>query len=49
MYGVEGYLNQYKIDEMVNNLQIAVNSSDFKKRFANIVKDQLQYLVSTTS
>ena len=31
IYGFEGYLNRYKIDEMVNNLQIAVNSSDLKK------------------
>ena len=29
MYGFEGYLNWYKIDEMMNNLRIAVNSSDF--------------------
>ena len=31
-YGFEGYLSQYKIDEMVNNLLIAVNSSNFKKK-----------------
>ena len=31
IYDFEGYLSQYKIDEMVNNLQIAVNSSDIKK------------------
>ena len=49
IYGSEGYLNRYKIDKMVNNLQIAVNSSDFKKICANIVKDHLQYLVSPTS
>ena len=30
IYGFEGYFNWYKIDEMVNNLRIAVNSSDFK-------------------
>ena len=41
IYGSEGYLNRYKIDEMVNNLQIAVNSSDLKKICANIVKDHL--------
>ena len=29
IYGFEGYLSRYKIDEMVNNLRIAVNSSDF--------------------
>ena len=29
IYGFEGYLSQYKIDETVNNLRIAVNSSDF--------------------
>ena len=29
IYGFEGYFNRYKIDEMVNNLRIAVNSSDF--------------------
>ena len=46
--GFEGYLSQYKIDKMVNNLRIAVNSSDFKKS-ANIAKDHLQYLVSPTS
>ena len=49
IYGFEGYLNQYKIDEMVNNLRIAVHSSDFKKFCANIAKDHLQYLVSPTS
>ena len=31
IYGFEGYSSRYKIDEMVNNLQIAVNNSDFKK------------------
>ena len=49
IYGFEGYLNRYKIDEMVNNLRIAVNSSDFKKSCANNGKDHLQYLVSPTS
>ena len=49
IYGFEGYLNRYKIDEMVNNLRIAVNSSDLKKICANIAKDHLQYLVSPTS
>ena len=49
IYGFEGYLNQYKIDEMVNNLRIAVNSSDFKKICTNIAKDHLQYLVTPTS
>ena len=49
IYGFEGYLNRYKIDKMVNNLRIAVNSSDFKKSYANIAKDHLQYLVSPTS
>ena len=44
IYGFEGYFNRYKIDEMVNNLRIAVNSSDFKKICANIAKDHLQYL-----
>ena len=39
IYDFEGYLSQYKIDEMVNNLRIAVNSSDFKKICANIAKD----------
>ena len=29
MYGFEGYFNQYKIDEMVNNLRIAINSNNF--------------------
>ena len=29
MYGFEGYLNRYKIDEIVNNLRIAVNSNNF--------------------
>ena len=48
IYAFEGYLSWYKIDEMVNNLRIAVNSSDFKKS-ANIAKDHLQYLVSPTS
>ena len=49
IYGFEEYFNQYKIDEMVNNLQMAVNSSDFKKICVNIAKDHLQYLVSPTS
>ena len=47
--GFEGYLSRYKIDEMVNNLRIAVNSSNYKKIGANIAKDHLQYLVSPTS
>ena len=49
IYSFEGYLSQYKIDEMVNNLGIAVNSSDFKKICADIAEDNLQYLVSPTS
>ena len=49
IYGFEGYFNRYKIDEMVNNLRIAINSSDFKKICGNIAKDHLQYLVSPTS
>ena len=49
IYGFEGYINQHKIDEMVNNLRIAVNSRNFKKICANIAKDHLQYLVSPTS
>ena len=49
MYGFEGYLSWYKIDEMVNNLRIAINSSNYKKICANIAKDHLQYLVSPTS
>ena len=49
IYSFKGYLSRYKIDEMVNNLPIAVNSSDIKKIFANIAKDHLQYLVSPTS
>ena len=49
IYGFEGYLNRYKIDEVVNNLRIAVNSSDLKKICANIAKDHLQYLISPTS
>ena len=48
IYSFERYLSRYKIDEMVNNLRIAVNSSDFKN-CANIAKDHLQYLVSSTS
>ena len=31
IYGFKGYLNRYKINKMVNNLPIAVNSSDLKK------------------
>ena len=31
MYGFEGFLNRYKIDETVNNLRIAVNSNNFLK------------------
>ena len=49
IYGFEGYLSRYKIDEMVNNLRIAVNSSDFEKICVDIAKDHLQYLVSPTS
>ena len=49
IYDFEGYLSQYKIDEMLNNLRIAVNSSDYKKICANIAKDHLQYSVSPTS
>ena len=49
IYGFEGYLSWYKIDEMVYNLRIAVNSSDFLKICSNIAKDHLQYLVSPTS
>ena len=49
IHGFEGYFNWYKIDEMVNNLHIAVNSSDYKNICANIAKDHLQYLVSPTS
>ena len=49
IYSIEEFFNRYKIDEMVNNLRIAVNSSDFKKICANIAKDHLQYLVSPTS
>ena len=48
IYSFEGYLNRYKIEEMVNNLRIALNSSDLKI-CANIAKDHLQYLVSPTS
>ena len=48
IYGFEGYLKCYKIDEMVNHLQIAVNSSNFKKS-ADIAKDHLQYSVTPTS
>ena len=49
IYGFEGYLSQYKINEMVNNLRRAVNSSDLKNICANIAKDHLQCLVSSTS
>ena len=45
IYGFKGY----KIDEMVSDLRIAVNSNDFKIICANIAKDHLQYLVSPTS
>ena len=38
IYGFEGYFNRYKIDEMVNNLQIAVNSSDLKKSVLILLK-----------
>ena len=31
IYGFEGYLSRYKIDEMVNNFRIAVNSSNLKQ------------------
>ena len=38
IYGFEGYFNRYKIDEMVNNLRIAVNSSDLKKSVLILLK-----------
>ena len=38
IYGFEGYFNRYKIDEMMNNLRIAVNSSDFKKSVLILLK-----------
>ena len=38
IYGIEGYLNRYKIDEMVNNLRIAVNNSDLKKSALILLK-----------
>ena len=37
IYSFEGYLNRYNIDEMVNNLRIAVNS-DFKKSVLILLK-----------
>ena len=38
IYGFKGYLNRYKIDEMVNNLRIAINSSDLKKSVLILLK-----------
>ena len=38
IYGLEGYLNRYKIDKMVNNLRIAVDSSDLKKSVLILLK-----------
>ena len=38
IYGFEGYLNRYKIDKMVNNLRIAVDSSDLKKSVLILLK-----------
>ena len=38
IYSFEGYFNRYKIDEMVNNLRIAVNSSDLKKSVLILLK-----------
>ena len=50
IYGFEGYLNWYKIDGMVNNLRIAVNSSDLKKSVLILLKITCNnYLVSSTS
>ena len=51
MYGFKGYLNRYKIDEMVKNLRIAVNSNNFFKKSVLILLKitNLQYLVSPTS
>ena len=43
VYSFEGFSNWYKIDRMVNNYL----NSDFKKS-ANITKDRLQYLVTST-
>ena len=51
IYSFEGYLNRYKIDEMVNNLRIAVKIVVILKKSVLIIiaKDHLQYLVSPTS
>ena len=49
LYGFKGYSNWYKINEMVNNHSNNCNSSDFKKIYANIANDNLQYLVTPTS
>ena len=38
IYGFEGYFNRYKIDEMVNNFRITVNSSDLKKSVLILLK-----------
>ena len=38
IYGFKGYLNRYKIDEMVNTLRIAVNSSVLKKSVLMLLK-----------
>ena len=37
-YDFEGCLSWYKIDKMVNNLRIAVNSSDLKKTVLILLK-----------
>ena len=38
IYSFEGYLNRYEINEMVNNLRIAVDSSDLKKSVLILLK-----------
>ena len=38
IYGFEVYLSWYKIDEIVSNLRIAVNSRDFKKSVLILLK-----------
>ena len=49
IYGFEGYSSRYKIDGWWTIIQIAVNSSNLKKIWANIAQDDLQYLVIPTS
>ena len=49
VHRVEGILNGIKIDGMVNDYLSSCNSKRFKKIYANITKNCLQFLAMPTS